>query len=41
MTVLFAPSVEEMYPAGAMTWVTVDGLSDKLDGRRGRGIFAE
>ena len=31
--VLFAPSVEEMYPAGAVTWVTVEGLSGKLDGR--------
>jgi pantoate--beta-alanine ligase len=30
---LFAPAVEEMYPAGAVTWVTVDGLSEKLDGR--------
>jgi pantoate--beta-alanine ligase len=29
---LFAPSVEEMYPAGAVTWVTVEGLSGKLDG---------
>src|SRR5713101_22260 len=23
---LFAPSVEEMYPTGAVTWVTVEGL---------------
>jgi pantoate--beta-alanine ligase len=30
---LFAPSVEEMYPAGAVTWVTVEELSNKLDGR--------
>jgi pantoate--beta-alanine ligase len=30
---LFAPSVEEMYPVGAATWVTVEGLSSKLDGR--------
>jgi len=30
---LFAPTVEEMYPAGAVTWVTVEGLSGKLDGR--------
>lgn len=36
---LFAPSVEEMYPAGAMTWVTVEGLSDKLDGRSRPGHF--
>ncbi len=30
---LFVPSVEEMYPAGATTWVTVEGLSQKLCGR--------
>ncbi len=30
---LFAPSTEEMYPAGAVTWVTVEGLSQKLCGR--------
>jgi pantoate--beta-alanine ligase len=36
---VFAPSVEEMYPAGAMTWVTVDGLSEKLDGRSRPGHF--
>jgi pantoate--beta-alanine ligase len=30
---LFAPTVEGMYPAGAVTWVTVEGLSGKLDGR--------
>jgi len=29
---LFAPSAEEMYPAGAATWVTVEGLSQKLCG---------
>lgn len=39
VAMLFAPSVEEMYPAGAMTWVTVDGLSDKLDGRSRPGHF--
>ena len=37
--VLFAPAVEEMYPAGAVTWVTVEGLSDKLDGRSRPGHF--
>ncbi|MGD1079469.1 MAG: pantoate--beta-alanine ligase [Candidatus Sulfotelmatobacter sp.] len=37
--VLFAPSVEEMYPAGAVTWVTVEGLSGKLDGRSRPGHF--
>jgi len=36
---LFAPSVEEMYPAGAVTWVTVEALSDKLDGRSRPGHF--
>jgi pantoate--beta-alanine ligase len=36
---LFVPSVEEMYRAGAVTWVTVDGLSDKLDGRSRPGHF--
>lgn len=36
---LFAPSVEEMYPGGAVTWVTVEGLSDKLDGRSRPGHF--
>jgi pantoate--beta-alanine ligase len=36
---LFAPTVEEMYPAGSVTWVTVEGLSDKLDGRSRPGHF--
>src|ERR1700720_3046288 len=36
---LFAPPVEEMYPAGAVTWVTVEGLSGKLDGRSRPGHF--
>jgi pantoate--beta-alanine ligase len=36
---LFAPSVEEMYPAGAVTWVTVEGLSGKLDGLSRPGHF--
>jgi pantoate--beta-alanine ligase len=36
---LFAPSVEEMYPAGAVTWVTVEGLSSRLDGRSRPGHF--
>jgi len=31
--ILFAPTVEEIYPRGSVTWVTVEGLSDKLDGR--------
>jgi len=36
---LFAPPVEEMYPPGAVTWVTVEELSDKLDGRSRPGHF--
>lgn len=36
---LFAPSADEMYPAGAVTWVTVEGMSEKLDGRSRPGHF--
>lgn len=41
---LFAPSVEEMYPANAdrsvrVTWVDVEGLSGKLDGKSRPGHF--
>lgn len=36
---LFVPSVEEMYPAGQTTWITVEGLSDRLDGRSRPGHF--
>src|ERR1700728_2076363 len=36
---LFAPSVEEMYPAGWVSWVTVEGMSDRLDGRSRPGHF--
>lgn len=36
---LFAPSLEEMYPAGGVTWVEVEGLSNKLDGRSRPGHF--
>jgi pantoate--beta-alanine ligase len=36
---LFAPSVEEMYPAGAVTHVTVERLSDKLCGKSRPGHF--
>jgi pantoate--beta-alanine ligase len=37
--ILFAPSVEEIYPGGSVTWVTVEGLSEKLDGRSRPGHF--
>ena len=36
---LFAPSVEEMYPGGATTFVTVEGLSERLDGKSRPGHF--
>ena len=36
---IFAPSVEKMYPPGAVTYVTVEGLSDKLCGRSRPGHF--
>ena len=36
---LFAPSVEEMYPSGESTYVIVEGLSEKLDGRSRPGHF--
>lgn len=36
---VFAPSVDEMYPAGTVTWVTVEELSGKLDGRSRPGHF--
>jgi pantoate--beta-alanine ligase len=31
--ILFVPTPEEMYPAGAVTYVTVEGLSEKLCGK--------
>jgi pantoate--beta-alanine ligase len=37
--VIFAPSVEEMYPAGAETFVDVEGLSERLDGLSRPGHF--
>jgi pantoate--beta-alanine ligase len=37
--VLFAPTVEEMYPAGFRTVVNVEGLSDRLEGRVRPGHF--
>ena len=39
VAILFAPSVDEMYPKGEITRVVVEGLSDKLDGRSRPGHF--
>lgn len=36
---IFVPSVEEMYPQGAVTYVTVEGLSEKLCGKSRPGHF--
>src|SRR5437660_2583585 len=38
---LFAPSVEEMYLAGAATFVMVEDISDRLDGRSRPGHFPD
>ena len=37
--VIFAPSVEEMYPAGGATFIDVEGLSERLDGKSRPGHF--
>jgi pantoate--beta-alanine ligase len=37
--VIFAPSVNDMYPAGAVTWVTVEGMSERLCGKSRPGHF--
>jgi pantoate--beta-alanine ligase len=37
--VLFAPTVNEMYPLGATTYVEVGGISDRLDGASRPGHF--
>jgi pantoate--beta-alanine ligase len=37
--ILFAPQTEEMYPKGAVTYVTVEGLSEKLCGSSRPGHF--
>jgi pantoate--beta-alanine ligase len=37
--VIFAPSVDDMYPVGAITWVTVEGMSDRLCGKSRPGHF--
>jgi pantoate--beta-alanine ligase len=36
---LFAPTPEEIYPPGFSTYVTVDGISDRLEGRSRPGHF--
>lgn len=36
---VFAPSAEEMYPSGAVTWVTIEGLSERLCGKSRPGHF--
>jgi pantoate--beta-alanine ligase len=36
---LFAPSVEEMYPAGFATQVAVSGIGDELEGAHRPGFF--
>lgn len=38
-TAVFAPSVEELYPAGTATFVEVEGLSNRLDGGSRPGHF--
>ena len=37
--VVFAPTVEEIYPEGASTFVEVEGLSSRLDGQSRPGHF--
>ena len=37
--VIFAPTVPEMYPTAATTYVTVEGLSERLDGQSRPGHF--
>jgi len=37
--VLFAPDAKEMYPAGFTTYVTVEGLSERLEGKSRPGHF--
>ena len=36
---VFAPPPEEIYPSGFRTWVAVEGLSDRLEGRSRPGHF--
>src|ERR1700730_16255511 len=36
---VFAPAVEEIYPEGAATFVSVTGIEDRLDGKSRPGHF--
>lgn len=36
---VFAPSVDDIYPGGALTWVTVEGMNDRLCGKSRPGHF--
>jgi pantoate--beta-alanine ligase len=36
---IFAPAIEEMYPAGSVTFVTAEGITDRLDGVSRPGHF--
>jgi pantoate--beta-alanine ligase len=36
---LFAPDAAEIYPPGFRTWVNVEGLSERLEGRARKGHF--
>src|SRR5262249_20436538 len=36
---IFAPTVEEIYPSGFSTYVNVEGISDRLEGRSRPGHF--
>jgi pantoate--beta-alanine ligase len=37
--IVFSPATEEIYPPGATTYVTVEGLSERLDGKSRPGHF--
>lgn len=39
LDVLFAPNVDEMYPAGSVTWVEVEKMSERLCGKSRPGHF--
>ncbi len=39
VTIVFAPTVQEMYPPGASTFVDVEGVSGRLDGASRPGHF--